>query len=210
MKIVRGDEVTEITYLDKAHEAEINKHGGKFHEFYMLEAIAEMDIPKGVFVDIGAHVGNHSIFFAKYCPQCESVLAYEPSKEAFDVLEANIKTVGGIEAFREAVGETAGKCTIQKNADHPAQNTIKLSNKGKTKVVTLPTDLGAVSLIKIDVEQMEKETVKGCLEVIERDKPELFIETFGDPNDILELLPDGYRLVKRYNYAPTYHFSTSG
>src|SRR5690606_41663075 len=79
INIKRGTDITPITYIDSGQIAEIKKHGNKFHESTMLEAIAKMELPRGAFLDIGARVGNHSMFFAKYCGRWAQVIAVDAS-----------------------------------------------------------------------------------------------------------------------------------
>lgn len=207
INIIRGNTRTPITYIDSGQIAEIHKHKNKFHEFAMLEAIAKMDLPRGTFVDVGAHVGNHSIFFAKYCNKCEQVLSYEASPITFETLCKNTARYPKINMRNNALGDRTGTCNVSHNSERPGQSKIE---KGDSVVITtidnIPFALPPV-LIKIDVEGNEYEVLNGGRKTIAQFLPELFVETWHDPNILLTRLPKGYHIVKRYNNAPTYHLT---
>ncbi len=60
-----------------------------FWESESLEAIRAMNL-KGVYVDVGAFMGNHTTFF---CQECDStaVFSFEPVRRFFDILSINVK-----------------------------------------------------------------------------------------------------------------------
>lgn len=211
INIRRGIDITPITYIDPGQIAEIKKHGNKFHEFTMLESIAKMDLPRGTFVDVGAHVGNHSIFFAKYCKSCQELLSYEPSN-AYRTLFDNVSRhglLGKITTIRVAVGAKKGKCDVVNNSERPGQSTVISNDVGQNRMIAID-DIEwnyPPVLIKIDVEGTEYDILEGAKQTISKYRPELFVETFGEPEKLLNHLPKGYRIVKRYNNAPTYHLS---
>lgn len=61
---------------------------GRIYESRMLEFIRSLN-KKGTYVDVGANIGNHSVFFDKFC-KSDKVVAIEPIKQIFDVLSENI------------------------------------------------------------------------------------------------------------------------
>src|SRR3990167_2424357 len=58
-----------------------------YYEFEMLEFIRN-NIERGVMVDVGANIGNHTLYLAKYCANI--VLAFEPFPDTHQLLESNI------------------------------------------------------------------------------------------------------------------------
>ena len=52
------------------------RQNGEFHEGRMLEELGR-HLPPGVIVDVGANIGNHSVFFGAICGR--RVLAFEPN-----------------------------------------------------------------------------------------------------------------------------------
>ena len=203
----RNGDKTEMIYIDPGHINEMEKLGG-WMENSMLEAIARMGIT-GTYVDIGAHVGNHTIFFAKYT-KATMVHAYEAIPQIFEVLKQNAEPYKDrIILHNHCIGELTGSYQPLLNTKRPAQSKIDTGEGGKDLVITPLQMESKVGLIKIDVEGGEYEVVRGCMDVIERDKPDLFIETFNDFERVLDLLPSGYQKITRYNTAPTYHFTVT-
>ncbi len=60
-----------------------------FYEQPMLEFIQRLGLG-GTYVDIGANLGNHCVFFARHCA-CTKVLAFEPFAPCFELLQHNIR-----------------------------------------------------------------------------------------------------------------------
>lgn len=209
LKVTRNGQTLDMRYNSPNIIADIKKSGGKFYEIGMLDAISKLPYRKGICMDVGANTGNHTVFFSRFC-NFDEVWSYEPVKGTFDVLRANVKQhcKRTVRLFNCAVGEKKGKVNFTDNTDNPAINKVA-KGKGSTTILPITTTV-TVRLIKIDVEGYEKKVLKGAYAVIDRDKPELFVETHGDPSELLPLLPEGYRMVKRYNNAPTYHFTANG
>lgn len=205
LKIRRGSDNIHMIYNGVNMISEVKKRGNLFFEQTMLEAISKLPYRKGVWLDIGANVGNHTVFFSRYCNPDE-VWSYEPNAGSFEILKANVKAncTRTVRLFNCAIGAEKGFCNFSDN-ENPAINKV-IPGDGLTKMETITTT-AKVALIKVDVEGFETEVLKGAKDVIARDLPELFIEHFGEPEELLPLLPDGYKIIKRYNNAPTWHYS---
>ncbi len=72
--------------LPKRAEGRIANHirGGSWYEAHMLEYIHGLGLG-GVYLDVGANIGNHSLFFSVNTPAAH-VYAVEPSHELRSVL----------------------------------------------------------------------------------------------------------------------------
>lgn len=194
-----------ITYNSLGHIKEVEKHG-KFFEYGMLEAISKLPYRPGICMDIGANVGNHTVFFSKFC-KFDKVWAFEPSKDSYKLLMNNVAEnfCDNVSFANVACGNLLGYGTMTDDKENPSWN--KLTNLGgDVKIVPIETK-EKVSLIKIDVEGYELEVIKGAYEVIEREKPELFVEWHDGYESILNALPKGYRYVKTFNNAPSHFFT---
>lgn len=196
-----------IKFIDPGQVSEIDAKGELFYEQWMLTNIQHLPYMPGLWLDVGAHVGNHTVFFSNHC-QADEVWAYEPSADTFKVLEENIKNNPGntVRLFNCAVGESKGTCQLINNDKRPGQSKTR-KKAGKTIMETIGDIDAKVALVKIDVEGSELEVLKGAFPMISRDLPELFIETFDHLESVIEMLPKQYKLVGQYNNAPTYHFS---
>lgn len=184
-----------------------------FYESDMLEAVACTLPERGCVVDVGANIGNHSIFFAKVTGA--DVIAFEPNPAALDILRLNIKLNGvaeRIELHDIAVGERQGLGTVQ---DHDPNNlgraSVELSDQGTVAIRTLDAVVGArwVDLIKVDVEGMEPMVLRGAAATLARCRPRLLVEA-ATPDALAGveqvLRPMGYRKTKVFNSTPTYLF----
>lgn len=197
----------QIRFIDKGHVAETQIKDQQFMEQDMLEQISKLPYMPGLWLDIGAHVGNHSVYFSKYC-KADEIWAYEPNDDAFSVLLDNLvdNDCNNVLAFNAAVGSLVGNVQLVRNAERPAQSKVRKA-KGHTPLVIVGDIAAKVALVKIDVEGFELEVLKGAMPMIERDLPELFIETFEHLESIIEMLPAKYKLMGTFNNAPTYFFS---
>lgn len=200
--------INNIKFIDKGQIDEILFKGEQFYEQWMLTCIQQLGYMPGVWIDVGAHVGNHTIFFSNHC-NADEVWAYEPTKSTFDVLRENVENncTNTVRLFNCAVGAKKCKCRVKENY-RTGQNSVTYQ-KGNIPMVILGDISAKIALIKIDVEGFEFEVLKGAMPLIERDTPELFIETFEPIEKIAEMLPKDYMFIRRYNNAPTYHFSTN-
>lgn len=189
-----------------------------FYEHWLLEFI-QKNFSGGLFVDIGANTGNHSIFFGLFC-DCK-VLSFEPLKESANLLRINIvdnNLEKKIRVAEYAVSNQSGK-TFMTIPDSREQSIggAHIGSSGQEIEMSTLDDLlvwqeEKITLMKIDVEGNELKVVQGAMKTITKHLPELFIEVFeqGRFNDIQSLLtPLGYEMKERYCHAPVYHFSTN-
>lgn len=205
IKIQRKGKTYPITYNSIGHIKEVEKTGA-FFEIHMLSAIEKLPYRPGICIDIGANVGNHTVFFSKFC-KFDNVLSFEPSPNSFDLLLENVMSndCKNVLCKNMAVGSEYGKISMTSDQNNPSWN--KVVSGSDIQIVRIETSLN-VALMKIDVEGHELEVIKGAYDVIEREKPELFIEWHYGYKPILDALPKGYRYVKTYNNAPSHHFTT--
>ncbi|WP_313644885.1 FkbM family methyltransferase [Stenotrophomonas sp.] len=186
-----------------------------FYEKEMLIDISSLLEPGSLVVDVGANIGNHTLFFAGALG-C-NVLAIEPNAEAREFLMANVLANGIADAVSlksVVVGSGAGKAIVRSKVD---------GNLGATRYT--PTEVGDLeltnlddllagasvlpSLIKIDVEGMELDVLMGAERLIEMASPVLVIECqdADDYEKVSKFLAQfGYGAVACYNATPTYIF----
>ena len=155
---------------------------GRFYEMEELQAIARYFPLGGVFVDIGANVGNHSLFVSRFLsPSC--VIPVEPNRIVIDLLLANIMLNGLGDAFDfSALGvglsdQSEDGFGMEKRV-HNIGGARMLKGAGDVSVRRGDDLLRDVtpSLIKIDVEGMEMKVLAGLSETLERSRPVIFVE----------------------------------
>jgi protein O-GlcNAc transferase len=86
-----------------------------FSEYLPLYAIRELITPGSVFVDAGANIGNHTLFFSLIC-EAAMVYAFEPMKEAFKTLQRNLSINGvtNVTAWNCGLGGAASAAKLKR------------------------------------------------------------------------------------------------
>lgn len=191
---------------------------GEPYELLMLEAMAGMLQPDDLVLDIGANIGNHTLFLA--CVAKCKVESFEPNPELCDALAESIKLnelEGRVELHRVGVGARAGKAHFDPEALNPQNigaQSLSLDaddvNDG-FDVITMDSLSfeQSVRMMKIDVEGMELDVLQGAEKLLARDKPTLFVE--AQTEDDFEqlnsrLTASGYVYWDTYNATPTHCF----
>ncbi len=159
---------------------------GAFYEIEMLQLI-KTHFKGGIFLDVGANVGNHSIFIAMAFPDAR-VIAFEPHPDAFALLAANVslnRLNDRISIINKALSDTCQTTTIRTPAHNLGGSTLELNIRGKSEAKyydTCSTVIGdnfldtKVDFIKIDVEGHELKVLSGLSNTIERMRPKIFVE----------------------------------
>jgi FkbM family methyltransferase len=178
----RGTELT-MAVNDPEDVVQIHHVRGQFYEIEELEYIRTLLPPKTVAVDVGANVGNHSLFFGKIC-KAARVIPFEVNEEAIALLKKNValNCADMIELNHVGCAVGAGKGFVRKSIE-------PTHNLGATTFVRTETDNGyrvdsldalltkqEVDFLKIDVEGMEFEVLAGAAETIQENRPILFVE----------------------------------
>lgn len=194
---------------------------GQYYEQEMLEFI-EKNYKGGTFIDCGASIGNHSLFFSKIA---DEVISFEPSKEVYFHFELNkhINQIKNITSYNLCLGNGEGIVNLYVDNLSTGGASLKeitkketLKNIEKTFMIRLDDlELKDVKLIKIDVEGSELSVIQSANNIIKKYKPDLFIEcaTEEDYNEIVNFLNSldlGYELYEKvFNNTPTFLFSTN-
>jgi len=153
----------------------------QYYEYALLMAIRKYQRP-GVYVDVGAHIGNHTVFFALECPSTK-VLAIEPHPITHDELRASL-TASNVNTkvipFQLAIHPTLQEVTLQ---EPPLDGVTRIvPNRGccivqagtgipARKLDTLVALHRPIAVLKVDVEGMELDVLMSGLEMIKKDRP---------------------------------------
>lgn len=187
----------------------------RWYEDDLLAAIHELQ-HGGVFVDIGAGYGNHTIFFAVECAATR-VIAVEPYPGNFEILTANIRhnQVADIADPVNALIHptwTSAALNAPEGRDLPPtwwwSRQPVLSEHGDTPCFTLDGLLGDVDVdvIKIDIEEMGAAALHSGADMLGRCRPLVAIEAEpSEQDDVATLLTGlGYRCLGCYCATPTF------
>ncbi len=188
-----------------------------FYERKLLDLLINKYEVSGTVLDIGANIGNHSLYFAN-SNNVTKVYAFEPVKDTFKTLERNI-TLNNmqkkISAYNIALGAQNTRANIcHFNEMNIGASRVKEDYSGEIEVCSLDSlnkvgFIDSIALIKIDVEGFEFDVLKGGEQLIKAHKPIIFVESFGEAfSNVKKLLKEfGYTLDKKLvdgNYIFTY------
>ena len=162
---------------------------GVFYEPRELAAIKAHFPHGGVFVDIGANVGNHSLYVAAFMAPSR-VIPFEPNPSAYKLLIANMAMNGFQDVFdlsHLGVGladRDAGGFAMVEQPRNLGGSRMREDAGGGLQVVVGDDALQSVTpdMIKVDVEGMEMKVLRGLEETIRRARPVLLLE-IDDEND---------------------------
>ena len=202
---------------------------GTFYEHDLLLHLAHAGLRGGLFIDVGANIGNHSIYFAKFL--ADHVVCVEPSIELQGVLKNNLEAnkltnyslirCGAGASFgygelvypldkRSKMGMARIECTSGPQDKHSKNNYVKVRTIDSI-VKNLDSSLRSlpVKLIKIDVEGMQLDVLKGARFVLESQRPQLIVEAndHKEQDELNSFLREfGYEPVGKFCSTPTFHY----
>lgn len=219
---VRGpDGVATLVLPERDHITEAIRRSGTYYERDLLDAVRSR-ARSGVFVDVGAHFGNHTTYFGLECG-ADRVVALEPNPSAFaglleTVAENALEEV--VVARRVAVHPTwrrvalvalpwtgqsgavrtnSGRVGVTAGAGHDATPAAPLDE--------ILVEHKGIAVIKVDAEGLSSAILSSGLRTIRRDRPLIAAEAASDRErrSLRALLaPLGYRSVGRYCWTPTW------
>jgi FkbM family methyltransferase len=173
---------------------QIIAHG--WYEDVLLEALfdrllaAEADnFRAGIAVDVGANIGNHSLWFAA---RFARVLAFEPNPICIKLFEANVlmNDAGNVRLFPLGLSDAATQMTFHSNQGDNLGRSGVTGDLAATATHRFPVTLergddvlidavlGAlpVALVKLDIEGHELPAIAGLRETLLRHRPLVLFE----------------------------------
>jgi FkbM family methyltransferase len=159
-------------------------------------------------VEVGANIGAHTIGLAKAVGPHGKVYAFEPQRACYALLQAQValNQAHNVFAYNQALSRSREPLWI------PAVDYAQSENFGgvaltrdagpaaeAADVTTLDERLAGApcALIKIDVEGMEEDVIRGGLTVIKTHRPLLYVENdqIAKSRSLISLIQElGYRL----------------
>jgi FkbM family methyltransferase len=179
-----------------------------------LDLLLNLVGPGDVVVDVGAHVGAHTVALAQAVGKTGAVISVEPQRLLFQTMCGNA-ALNGLEnvfALHAAVGEKLDQIIV------PTLNFEVENNYGAVElgmytegeaVPLLPIDnlpLRNCRLIAIDVEGMELDVLRGGAKMIQKYRPMLYVANYRKEKSaalIGHLMGLGYRLY--WSIVPLYN-----
>lgn len=173
--------------LYNRHDRFIGRAIEKYGEFSALEAelFRQLCGPGDVVIEVGANIGAHTVGLARQVGRQGRVLAFEPQRLVFQTLCANvaINSLTNVDCHLAALGAQAGTIAVPE-VDPDRSNSFGslslIGAEGGRQVPCLTLDhflsLRRLKLIKIDVEGMEADVLRGGRQLIETFRPILYVE----------------------------------
>lgn len=184
-----------------------------FYELELLEALGKVLRPGDLVIDAGANIGNHTVYFA-HALGCR-VAAFEPVVSTFEYLKQNVRLnqlESKVELHNIAVGAKSGHALIAHyDAGNIGGTSLLVSEAGEIAVRPLDEVVSGrpVRLIKVDVEGMDADVLRGADRIIAAQRPWIVCEaqTAAAYQDIWGVLaPHGYIATACYNATDTFIF----
>jgi FkbM family methyltransferase len=143
----------------------------------ILDYIKENHRANGTIIDVGANIGNHSMYFANHLDYDE-IIAYEPVWSNFALLQQNLGAFGEeVYAIRKAISDSKGIAWLKPNPGNMGASEIAEEGTEYVEKTSLDDEyFQNVTLIKIDVEWHEPQVLAGATNLIKRDKPLILLE----------------------------------
>lgn len=178
-----------------------------------LKSIAKKMESNCVFVDVGANVGQHSLFMSKYCSHVHS---FEPWDGVLNTLKRNLilNKIKNVTTYSVGLGNEDKSLpfyTPYNFCNKGSSSFIADHNEKNTKALDLPIvradayfkkqGIEKIDIVKIDVEGFEKFVLEGLKHSLQEHRPVIIVEIsettqkyIKSAQDLLRLLPENYTL----------------
>ena len=202
-------EFNPVIFFNDTISNEINIDG--VYEKNQLDIIKPF-LKRDIFIDIGANLGNHTLYFNKYF---KNIYSFEPHPLTFKLLEINTNYKSNIEIFNFGLSEQEKKTSviIKSQNNVGGEDYKENNNNGKIKEDVFFKNFdeiynfkNQISFIKIDVEGNELDVLKSMNKNLTNNRAIILIEfdvkNFSENNEIVMFL-------KKAGYNFFYFFETN-
>ena len=168
------------------------------HEWEAEEAFLEQIDWSGMTVyDVGGDQGIFTLFLAQRVGPAGHVVVFEPNPRSYQRIQANVRLNGfdNVRVLPMGLGERAEMLTFVFPKSEPARGsaaqTVRTQVAQESNTVSCLIEVAALDaamarmhlpppdLIKLDVEGMEWQALRGMRQTLTRHRPRLFIEIHG-------------------------------
>jgi FkbM family methyltransferase len=164
---------------------QLNLHG--IYEKEELDLLFEFLSPldgsfsNGLALDIGANIGNHTVFFSK---KFKKIYSFEPNPTTYELLRFNSISLSNAKALNYGLGDVDGEVELYEDPENMGGSSIRLLDKKNyeakkvniKKLDCCDLDLDGLCFLKIDVEGCEAEVLRGGFETLKKYQPVIILE----------------------------------
>jgi FkbM family methyltransferase len=179
--------------------------------FFEWLLFLKVDFSKSTAIDIGANIGNHSLYFSDHF---EKVISFEPHPMTYKVLSLNSELSNNITCYNIGLSDSDGIAILEIKKYNIGGSFItdkKINNSEIIRLEKLDSfqDINNIKLIKIDVEGHEYKTILGAQEIIKKNMPIVIFEqqisdfVNGESSSINQLKKMGYQNFAIIQKHPT-------
>lgn len=188
------------------HQTKVWQTGGHYEKPF-VELLLSFLGPDSIAIDVGASLGAHTIAYAQICAH---VYAFEPNRNALPFLHKNLEMNGlsnRVTVYEIGLGDCTGNYLLGEalsTTGNVGGTKFKMplieSEIGRPILRLDDLDLPRADLIKIDVEGMELDVLRGADKYLRECRPILFFECLVHRDSILEylLFELGYLTIRRH------------
>lgn len=150
------------------------------------EMLSKESNPKqSVMVDVGANIGNHSLYFSRLFKE---VIAFEPNPIAIHLFRANMlmNRAGNVRLYEVGLGDAKDQVPFFIKAHNLGSGTFSNVQCGRADFVLQVevgddvlehlTTSGPITFVKVDVEGYEKQVIWGLRATLQKHKPIIAFE----------------------------------
>jgi FkbM family methyltransferase len=174
-------------------------------EFHLFDELLN---PGDGIVEVGANIGSLTVPLARKVGNTGGVFAFEPQRLCFQTLCANValNSLINVWAYNVACGQTTGSVRVPMLNPSVDYNFGQLAVAGQQQgdfIACIPLDSFGIPkcrLLKVDVEGMELDVLRGATQLISRFQPAIYVE-----NDRPEKSDELVRLIQSLNYELYWH-----
>lgn len=179
---------------------------GRFYEEEQLLAFSRFLSPDRAFLDVGANIGNHTLFMSRVA-RASRVIPFEVNPDALAILRINLalNDCGNVDKSFLGIGLSSHEHRMSKAQTFTANlGGTRFSRDEAGSFTTIPADALVahvpIGAVKIDVEGMEMDVLEGMKATIERWRPAVFIEL----EDSFGAEFEGWRQAFRYSVVQSF------
>lgn len=158
-----------------------------------------------IYVDCGAYDGDSVIEFLNYVNgKYKKIIAFEPDKSNFKKLQNVAIGLHDVEAYPFATGNENAQISFAEEGGINSQ----ISETGSNKVQMIKLDdliKDEITLVKLDVEGAEMDTLRGCEKLIKRYRPKLAVSLYHRIDDLINIPTYLKEIVPEYKFKLRQH-----